>query len=187
MTMQNKITNIFNSIAFLLILIAVAGAIFYVKPLWSDVSSMEKGRDEKIEDRNELTNKLAVLKKLQQELGDSSEVKKEVTLLAIPEKLEQDKLIEDLSRIAIKNDMVLNGASFSVSKTSVKGEVAKATINTNLTGNEPNLVAFLKDLESNGRKMVVKNITIQIGETDIGLKRVNFNLNIETYYQGGSL
>jgi Tfp pilus assembly protein PilO len=183
-SIQNKPSNILNLIALVLILVIAAAAIFYVKPLWSEVSSLEKGRDEKVVERKELNAKLTDLQKLQKELGGSSEVKKETTLLSIPEKLEQNKLIEDLSSIAKKNDMILNGISFSVPGNTLQGQVSKATLNTNLTGNETNLLGFLKDVEGNGRKLVVKNITIQVGENDLGMSRVNFNLNIETYYQG---
>lgn len=179
-----KPSNIINLFALIILVVVAAGSIFYVKPLWDDVSSLQKGVAEKTDTRKSLNEQLTTLQKIQKDLGGSSEVKKETTLAAIPEKLDQDKLIEDLSGIAIKNDMALNGVSFSIPGASNEGEVAVATLNANLTGNETNLIGFLKDVEGNSRKLMVKNISIQVGENEFGLERVNFSVSMEAYYQG---
>lgn len=181
---QNKSKFRFSLLALIFFIIAFAGAWFYVKPLWDEVSSMNKGKIEKQEQKKELNDQLTELQLLQQDLNLTSEVTQETTLAAIPENLEQEQLINDLSDIAQKNDMVLNGINFGITSGGVAGEITKVSINANLNGNESSLVNFLKGVENNSRKLIVNNITVQIGETDLGLSRVNFNVSMESYYQG---
>lgn len=171
-------------IALLFFLLTLLGAVFYVKPLWDEVSSLSLGRDDKLNQKTLLTQKLTDLQKLQQGLDVGSEISKQTTLAAIPEKLEQDTLLLELTDIALKNDVALNGINFSISTAQIPGQVSKVGINTNLTGNESDLVAFLKGVEANPRKIVVKSITVQLGESSLGLSQVNFNLSMESYYQG---
>jgi len=181
---QNKSKFRFSLLALVLFIAAFAGAWFYVKPLWDEVSVLNQARAQAHEQKDQLNDQLQELQLLQQDLNLTSEVSRETTLTAIPEKLEQDKLINDLSDIAEKNDMVLNGVNFGVPTAGVEGEITKVSINANLNGNESSLVNFLKGVETNSRKLLVNNITVQIGETDLGLSRVNFNVNMEAYYQG---
>jgi len=185
--MKNPLNNKSSSmpvVALLLFLVAMAGAIFYVKPTWDEVTNLDAQMVEKTDERNELNAELVELQKLQQELQESSEVTRQATLSAIPEKLEQDKLLQDLSTVATANDMILNSVNFGIPTAAFEGEVASASINANLTGNQSSLISFLRDIEGNTRKMVVNSVTVQIGETDVGITRVNFNLNMETYFQG---
>lgn len=184
MTSHQKPSNFLNLVSLIMLLFVAVGAFFYVKPLWDEVSSLDKGVVEKTETRKNLSNQLTDLQQIQKDLGGTSDIKKETTLAAIPEKLDQDKLINDLSAIAVKNDMMLNGVSFSIPGATNEGEVAKATLNANITGNETNLIGFLKDVEGNSRKLLVKNISIQVGQNELGLERVNFSVSMEAYYQG---
>ncbi len=171
-------------VALLLFLAAFAGGMFYVKPTWDQVSNMQAAGEEKVTERNELNSQLVELQTLQQELQGASEVTRQTTLTSIPERLEQDKLIDDLSRIASENDMLMNGINFGIPTTAFAGEVSRVSINTNVTGNQSSLLSYLKAVEGNTRKLVVKSITVQVGETDIGISRVNFNVNMEAYFQG---
>jgi len=182
--MNDKKSNLFNILALLIMLVVLIGGMLFVKPLWDEVGSIEKGNAEKVTEKENLDKKLVELKSLEEELNAASEVTRQTTLAAVPEKLNEDKLIEDISGIAIKNDMTLNGVSFSIPSTSLQGEVAKVGINANLTGDDNKLIGFLKDVEGNSRKLVVKNITIQLGENEQGDARVSFNLNMEAYFQG---
>ncbi len=171
-------------VALLLFLAAFAGGMFYVKPTWDEVSNLQAAGEEKITERNELNSQLVELQILQQELQGASEVTRQKTLVSIPERLEQDKLINDLSKIASDNDMVMNGINFGVPTSAFEGEVSRVSINTNVTGSQSSLLSYLKAVEGNTRKLIVKSITVQVGETDIGISRVNFNVNMEAYFQG---
>jgi Tfp pilus assembly protein PilO len=182
--MTHQSTNKYSLVALILFLIALAGAIFFVKPLWDDISSLSLGRDDLFSQRSDLYTKVSDLQKIQQTLSTGSEVARETTLASIPEKLEQDKLILDLQRIASENDVILNGVSFSVPTTAVKAQISKVSINANMTANESSLIDFLRAVESNTRKILVKTITVQIGKTEEGIKRINFNVSMEAYFQG---
>ena len=145
---------------------------------------MNNSLSEKIDERSQLNSKLVELQTLQQELQSSSEVSRQTTLVSIPEKYEQEKLIKDLAKIAVENDIIMNGISFGAPVLSQGGQVVKTTINSNLVGSQSALLGFLRDVESNSRKILVNSITVQIGETEAGFSLVNFNVNMEAYYQG---
>ncbi|MBU0667714.1 type 4a pilus biogenesis protein PilO [Patescibacteria group bacterium] len=172
-----------SAIALVLLIVAFVAAWFYVKPQWEEVSGMSKGRDELLTERQNASDKLVELQKLQQELSSSSEVSQETTLAAIPEKLEQEKLIRDLSDIAQKNNMLLGSINFGIGQTSTDSGIDKVQVNLNVTGSQSDLISFLRGLEGSSRKLVVKNIAVQLGEAALG-SRVNFNVSAEAYYQG---
>ena len=180
----SKSSDRYSVIALILFLCVVAGLIFYVKPAWDEVNSLSKGRDDKIAQKTALQNKLTDLQKIQEQLNQGGEVTREASLLAIPEKFEEDNLILDVSKIATQNDIVLNSISFGIPIGAPVGEVARGTINASLVGTESDLIKFLKDVESNGRKMLVKSITVQLASPEAGIKLANFSLSMETYFQG---
>lgn len=163
-------------------LVVLFGGFFYVKPLWDEVNNLSFDKDQKQLQVNTLTKQFQDFQDLQKNLGDTTEVGKETNLNAIPERFEQDKLILDITGIAQRNQVILNGINFGFSPDS-SGKIKRATVNVNLTGSEENLITFLKGVEANQRKLVVKSITVQSGKTEGGVARVNFNVNMETYYQ----
>lgn len=145
---------------------------------------MALARDDKAQQKSQLIEKIDYFKRLQQKVAESSEVSQETSLSAIPEKLDQDALLVTLQNIASANDIILNGVNFSISSTAVPGKMTKATINLNLTGDQDRLVNFLRGIETNNRKMLVKTIAVQFGRTAEGIKRANFNVSIDVYYLG---
>ncbi len=174
----------YSLIALLLFLLTFVGAVFYVRPLWDEVTSLSLGRNDKVSQKQNLEQQLSTLQELQQSLNVSSEVNKQTTLASIPEKLEQDKLIVDLTNIALKNDVVLNGVNFSISPSEIPGQVTRVAVNASLVGSESALVNFLRGVEANTRKLLVKSITVQLGDGNSALSRANFSVNMEAYYQG---
>ena len=170
-------------ISLILFILAFAGAWFYVKPEWETVSAMQQTRDALREERNATNAQLVELQQLQQELSTASEVSQETSLAAIPEKFDQDELLRELSALALSEDMVLNSLNFNIKEASGGAEISSAQMNLNVTGSQSNLIDFLRALETSSRKMLVRSITVQLGESVLG-GRVNFNLSIETYFQG---
>ena len=174
----------FSIITLLFFLIAFVGILFYVKPLWDEVNTLALARDDKSQQKTQLIDKLDYFKRLQQKVAESSEVSKETSLSAIPEKLEQDALLTIIHDIASKNDIIVNGSNFSIPTNMVVGKMTKATINLNLTGDQDRLVNFLRGIETNNRKMLVKTIAVQFGKTAEGIKRANFNVSVDVYFLG---
>lgn len=171
-------------LALLLFVVALLGAVLYVKPLWDDATSLGIGRDEKAQQKQQVQQQLTDLQKVQQQLNQGSEVSKETSLSAIPEKLEEDKLITNLADISRKNDITLNGVNFGIPVNAGPGKVAKVSVNANLTGTESALIGFLRGVEASSRKLVVRSITVQLGTSDTGTVLASFNVTMETYYQG---
>ncbi len=170
-------------ISLILFILAFAGAWFYVKPEWETVSAMQQTRDSLREERDSTNAQLVQLQQLQQELSTASEVSQETSLAAIPETFNQDELLRELSALALSEDMVLNSLNFSIPEVSGGAEIASAQLNLNVTGSQSNLIDFLRAIETSSRKMLVRSITVQLGESVLG-GRVNFNLSVETYFQG---
>lgn len=171
-----------NSLLTLLVFLAVfLGAIFYVKPLWDDVSSLSLGRDDKMQQKDQLSSQLQTLQNVQKSIQQSSEVAQQTTLNAIPERLQQDQLITDLTGISKTNDIILNSVNFSVNAADTD-RIKRSTVTANLTGDMSGLLGFLKGIEANQRKLTVKSVSVQTGTTDTGIPRVNFNVNMETFY-----
>jgi Tfp pilus assembly protein PilO len=181
----SKPSSKYSVIALILFLFVMAGLLFYVKPSWDEVSSLALGRDDKATQKLDLQTKLTGLQKIQEQLNQETEVGKETSLAAIPERFEEDKLILDVSQIAEKNDIVLNSISFGIPVGAVSGEIARGTINASLIGTESGLIKFLKGIESNARKILVKSITVQLASSEAGVKLANFSVSMETYSQGG--
>lgn len=173
----------YSMVALGLFLLAFVAAVFYVKPSWDELQSLKAGRDEYSQQKDQLNTRLTSLQQIANQLQSSSEIAKETTLSQIPENFDQDKLILDLNNVAKSNDVVLNNVSFSVPTSAKKGEVNKVGISASLTGSESELISFLKAVEGNTRKITVKSIAVQIGKSQ-DISMVNFNLSMETYFQG---
>jgi Tfp pilus assembly protein PilO len=170
--------------SFLILLVVAVGFFSYVKPLWDEVSSLALGRDDLMSRKTEMQDNLTALKQVQQELETGSEIAKETSLTAIPERFEEDKLLMDIVGLARESDVGMSGVTFGIPVGGAEGEVATATISLNLTGTPGAMMGFLKGIEANQRKIVVKSITIQNASTESGENLANFNLNMETYFQG---
>ena len=182
--MQNP-PNRYYLVSFMLFLITVLGVIFFLKPMWDEVNSLSLGRDDILSRKMELQAKLTDLQKVQETLNQDTEVSRETSLAAVPEKLEEDKLIADIVKIARDSDVAMSGISFGISPDSPPGEIAKTSINLSLTGTEGSIINFLRGVEANTRKIVVKTVSVQKASAESGVPLVNFNVAMETYYQGG--
>jgi Tfp pilus assembly protein PilO len=174
----------FYLVSFLLFLVTLLGVIFYVKPLWDDVNSLAMGRDDKLTQKTDLQEVLADLQQVQESLNTGTEIGRETSLAAIPERLEEDKLITEIVKIVRENNVFMGGISFSIPGSSPAGEIAKAGININLTGTESSLINFLRGIEASSRKIVVNSVSVQMASNESGVQLANFNVSMETYFQG---
>lgn len=173
-----------SSIASLLLVLAViAVGLFWFKPNWDEQSALKVTEKARETDKAAVETTLKGLQEAQANLAGASEITQQTVLASIPEKLEQDRLIDQISKIAKDNDVNLSSISFSIPLNSVE-LIKKATINLSMTGGEDDLLRLLKGLENNPRKLVVKSVTVQFGQTE-GIKRVNFNVSLDAYFQTG--
>lgn len=171
----------YSLVALLVFAVVFVAAVFYLKPLWSEVDKLAVSRDELQSKKDSLMSELKNLEEAAKNLEQSTEVGRNLSLNAIPERFEEDRLIVDLTRVAQKNDFTINGINFGLNGATAD-KVKRASININVSGAFGAITGFLKSLENMERKVVVKSIAVQTGQTESGIARANFNVTAEVYY-----
>lgn len=167
----------------LFILIAVAGFVFLARPLARETSAVKADVLSKQTEIEVLQTQLEDLKKAEKDLELSTEVQRLESLKAIPTDMNQDEVIRDLIEIADTYDIELSSISFGRG-TGEKEEIGVLQVNAGFEGNYLDLIDFLEGLEQNARLFKVNTISVQVSELSVGnIKRANFNLTIETYFQ----
>lgn len=109
-----------------------------------------------------------------------SEVESKELAQAVPLNVAQDNLILDINRIAKTADVTFNALTFSVNKSA---KIPTILISAGFQGAYQNLTRFLKLIETNPRKMIIKNAAISRSQTDAGFELVNLNLTMESYFR----
>lgn len=113
-----------------------------------------------------------------------SEVEQKELNQAIPEHLDQDQLITDLNRIALAADVSFNALTFNLQQ---NAELPAVNISAAFQGPAPNVIRFLKMLEVNPRKFVVKDAGLARTEVREGIELVNLNVTLQSFYRRPSL
>lgn len=170
-------------VSLVLVLAVIAVGLFWFKPNWDEQSALKVTEQARANEKAGIEATLKGLQDAQANLAGASEITQQTVLASIPEKLEQNNLIDQISKIAKDNNVNLSSISFSIPVNSVE-VIKKTTINLSMTGGEDDLLRLLRGLENNPRKLVVKSVTVQFGQTE-GIARVNFNISMDAYYQTG--
>lgn len=175
MITEKKVSTQF--IAVMILLAAVILLVFHT-------IGAARDRSAKMAEAEELSKELAAIT---QGGGDTSstdvlsEVEAKELASSIPVDLAQDTLILDINRIAKSADVSFNALTFSVNKLAA---VPTVTISAGFQGAYQNLTRFLKLVETNPRKMIIKSASISRSTTDAGFELVNLNLTMESYFRG---
>lgn len=114
------------------------------------------------------------------ETSTVSEIDRKELDHAIPSDLEQDIIITDISQRAKEADISFNALTFSLQESATLGTV---NISAGFQGSSGNIIRFLKMLESNQRKFVVKDAGISTSETSAGLQLTNLNVTLQAFYR----
>lgn len=112
--------------------------------------------------------------------SEVSEVERKELFRAIPEKLEQDIIISDLDLLIKTADVSFNALTFNLQKSE---NLPAVTINGGFQGTSANSIRFLKMLEVNPRKFIIKNVNVSRAETDDGLDIVNLTVTLQAFYR----
>lgn len=168
-------------IAFLLIVLVVVGAVYGIQPLKSRDEALKTQKTDLSLRNEQLKAEVVTLEAAKKELEGLTEVRKAELFGAIPLKLAQDQLLTDLNRLGKDHNMSLQNVSFGLGE-AVSG-LKKVTMNANFIGIYADLVEFLKALEENPRKMVVRSISVQVSKGEKSPASVNFSLQVEAFYQ----
>lgn len=176
-------SNKSSLIGVLLILVAIAGYTFLIRPASTDLDNLRAAVATKSAKVDELKTKLDNLDQAEQDLQLTSEVQRQESLKAIPVNMNEDQVIKDVIQIAKDNNVVLHSISFAKGSSSKEG-IGSLRISSTFEGNYQDLTNFLQGLEQNGRIFRVDSISVQINKLEIStVETANFSLSIDTYFQ----
>lgn len=175
---QSKIVTI---VSILLILFVIFGTIFLLNPLKKDTALLSEEVKAKESEFSQLEIEYNDLEALSKE-AEVTEKGIQDFLKKIPEKLEQDILIENMYRIAQTNDIILSAISFGVSENPLTN-VSSVSMSASFVGDYSDLIDFLKGIEENSREIHVKTINVQLLDEKDDIQRINFNLTLESFFQ----
>ena len=112
-----------------------------------------------------------------------SEIEKKELAGAIPETIEQDVLVLNFKQMATAADISFNALTFTKRE---GGTLPSVTISGGFTGTSANIIRFLKMIEVNPRKLVIRDAGVSRSETVGGLELVSLNLTIEAFFRSQS-
>lgn len=112
--------------------------------------------------------------------GILSEVDEQQLALAVPQTMDQDRLISDINRMATASEVNFTSLTFSVQ---TQGAVPTLTLAAGFQGSYQNISRFLKALELNPRKIVIKDASLARSKIEGGAELVNLNISLESYFQ----
>lgn len=185
-------------VSIILFVVVIVGTIFYVLPLNKKYEALFAENTVEKAKLVEHQKQLKELQDIQKTLGKTAESQEGVKqlLAVVPQNIDQSGLIEDFHKIAESQNIIYSTLSFGKQRSAAEG-VSVVTVNASFEGDYDDLRSFLKALEVNNRKLIVKNLGVQIGdtveveienpetqETEL-VKKQNavFVLTIEAYYQ----
>lgn len=175
---MKKSSTFLNLLSVVLLIVVVLGMVFYVNPLRGEVDELDGELDGKQTEIMDLTDRVAELEAIQEELGASG-VTEEKLVLQVPEGLHQEELLTDLTDLASEAGIELNGVSFST----VEGdESSVVNMSASFDGDYEDLIGFLEAVEDNMREIRVKTISVQLTEEG-SVAHASFGLTMEAYYQ----
>jgi Tfp pilus assembly protein PilO len=178
-----KIRKVFSAVGALLIILSVAFYFIFTTQLKEKFDLAKADVAVKEAKLAEVNAQIDQYQEAVKKMGVETEVQKVALVNSIPVGLNQDKVIEDLYKIAKANEIDLKSLSFGVSE-GVYSDVGALRINSSFEGNYSDLINFLEGIEDNLRLFKVSSVNVQINEGEEGeSKRVTFSLTIDAYYQ----
>lgn len=163
-------------IALIMIIVSVAGIFLLLIPKKTEFDENTTNLAQKQAELSRLKSQLVSFQEVETSF-EGSEVTRKDILNFIPEKINQDDIINALSEIASDNQVSINSLSFGTGAERDL-DVQVVTINLNVTGMHSNLIKFLEGIEGSGRKFRVNTISLQILSS--GLE--NMSITLEAFY-----
>jgi Tfp pilus assembly protein PilO len=166
-----------------LILLSLAGYVFYTKSLASQVSVVSADITAKTDQIALIKGQIEEFDRAEEEYGVSTEVQRSESLKSVPAQMNQDEVIRDIVNISDSYDIELKSLSFGEGASDQEG-IGVLSVNSSFEGNYNDLVSFLEGIEQNPRLFKVKTINVQINQLDVlDILRATFSLTMEAYYQ----
>lgn len=163
-------------VSIILLLFLILGGVFFVSPMRGKTVELSVQRDAASVDLQGLQSQYETLAALAAQVSASS-VTKSKLLTAVPVGTAQDKLLDELTKMADELDIGMNSISFSESLDSDFGNYLN--ISANFQGSYDQLIAFLQKIENASRLLRVTALSVQLTSTTDAV----FTLSMEAYYQ----
>lgn len=177
------LSNKLPIIGVFLVVLSLALYVFLVKPISADVSLVKADISLKETAIEELKAKIKGFEEAEKQFDLTTEVDRLEILKSVPVGMHQDAVIKNLIEIADTYDIVLNSIGFAQGDSDVDG-VSSLRISSSFEGSYDDLTEFLEGLEQNARVFKVGSISVQVSNAELSdLKRANFSLTIETFFQ----
>lgn len=177
------LSNKLPIIGVFLVVLSLALYVFLVKPISADVSLVKADISLKETAIEELKVKIKGFEEAEKQFDLTTEVDRLEILKSVPVGMHQDAVIKNLIEIADTYDIVLNSIGFAQGDSDVDG-VSSLRISSSFEGSYDDLTEFLEGLEQNARVFKVGSISVQVSNAELSdLKRANFSLTIETFFQ----
>lgn len=171
---QRKIHSGF--VGALLLIAALLVFYFHTKPTQNRLNELKNTQTNLQQEMKNLTETTAT-----SESPDAlTEVEQKEFFKAIPEKIEQNVIISNIAALTKAADVTFNALTFNLQQNAVPSTV---NISGGFQGPAANIIRFLKMLEVNPRKFVVKNAGVSRAENNAGLELMNLNLTFQAFYR----
>ncbi|MBI4127314.1 type 4a pilus biogenesis protein PilO [Candidatus Peregrinibacteria bacterium] len=171
-----KNNQISQLVSIILLLFLILGGVFFVGPIRERVQKSTETRDAAALDLQGLQSQYEELAALAAQVSESA-VTKTKLLSAVPVGTAQDKLLDELGKMASDLSLVMNSVSFAESSDQDFGNYLN--ISANFQGSYDQLIAFLQKLENASRLLRVTALSVQLTGTSSAV----FTLSLEAYYQ----
>lgn len=182
-TEKSGLKKALSIVGLILLVGSIAFYAFYLRPFNEDYGQLKADVSSKQAKIAELNAKIASFKSAEKAMDVSTEVQKLTLLNSIPVGVNQDKVIEDLVKVADSHDIELRSVSFGLSEGYHKG-IGALKINASFEGNYGDLINFLRGLEQNSRFLKVSSVNVQVSQfEDLDIKKVTFSLSMDAFYQ----
>jgi len=179
MTVENasKSSFRFSSVLAIILFIAViAGAYFFIFPLKDKYDLNSVTLSQKQSELTTAKSKLVEAQSFESSFTGSEVTQKDILNL-IPQDVNQDNIIEILSKSADDNEISLNSLSFGLSE-GAELEANVVNVTMNISGAHNDILDFFDTLQNSSRKFLIKTINVQTLENQLE----NVSLNINAYF-----
>jgi len=161
-----------------LLLLTMALAIGILSPLIEEDSRLEGEVEDRLRQTTQMQQSLETTKALHERFTRLSELDRQKMIASIPDTLDQQSVIAELTSIAAKHSLLLSSITFS--KHASKDSPKKVTILAHFSSpGDTNLaVPLLQSLEAAERLYTVQGLSFLLNKN-----RSDYSLTLETYYQ----
>ncbi|MBN1494450.1 hypothetical protein JW911_01785 [Candidatus Peregrinibacteria bacterium] len=179
MTVENVSRSSFRFstlLAVLLLVAVIAAAYFFIFPLKDKYDQGIVGLSQKQTELASAKSRLSQMQAFESSFTGSEVTQRDVMNL-IPGGVNQNSIIETLSKTADQYEISLNSLSFGLTQ-GAELEANVVNITMNITGSHPNILKFFDAIQSSSRKFLIKTINVQTLENFLE----NVSLNLNAYY-----